>query len=391
MTRYTIALIRWGLFFALSNIASGAEYQSSNFHVVADTAEFAQAVANTAEEARSTQCEEWTGHQMPEWTSRCSISVSAGTMGAGGATSFAFDNGEVFGWRMKVQGSRERILDSVVPHEVTHTVLATVFRRPIPRWADEGAATLCEHRAERQRHYDELRTLINGREFMPLSRLFAITEYPNNGREVAILYSEGAVLTDYLIRVGGRRVFLSMLQDSHHRGWPAALHTAYGFNGVMDCETRFKRWVAAGYPEFEPVRTAMQYQCTPQGCYPIGRPYGLAIQSPIDPKIIIRPPVVPVYPLQPPTRPQPRPEPRTPEPFVDYDQLADAVMARIRAEADTFRGPAGSNGANGERGQQGPPGTITIVIQRDGKVLHTVPHVGAGQTVTVPLETVENQ
>ena len=47
--------------------------------------------------------------------------------GAGGATSFVFDRGEVFGWKMNIQGSRERILDSVLPHEVTHTIFAFVL------------------------------------------------------------------------------------------------------------------------------------------------------------------------------------------------------------------------------------------------------------------------
>ncbi len=33
---------------------------------------------------------------------------------------------------MEVIGTPERILDSVLPHEVTHTILATYFGRPLP-------------------------------------------------------------------------------------------------------------------------------------------------------------------------------------------------------------------------------------------------------------------
>jgi len=36
------------------------------------------------------------------------------------------------------------ILKRVLPHEVTHAVLMLHFGRPIPRWADEGAAVLAE-------------------------------------------------------------------------------------------------------------------------------------------------------------------------------------------------------------------------------------------------------
>ena len=52
---------------------------------------------------------------------------------------------------MNVQGSLERILDSVLPHEITHTIFATHFGRPLPRWADEGACTTVEHSTERRK------------------------------------------------------------------------------------------------------------------------------------------------------------------------------------------------------------------------------------------------
>ena len=49
---------------------------------------------------------------------------------------------------MRVIGTPERILDSVLPHEVTHTVMATHFGQPLPRWADVGICTTVEHAAE---------------------------------------------------------------------------------------------------------------------------------------------------------------------------------------------------------------------------------------------------
>ena len=38
----------------------------------------------------------------------------------------------------------ERMLHSVLPHEMTHTVFAHHFRYPVPRWADEGGSVLSE-------------------------------------------------------------------------------------------------------------------------------------------------------------------------------------------------------------------------------------------------------
>src|SRR5262249_56966796 len=81
--------------------------------------------------------------------------------GAGGATSFAFDNGRVLGQHMTIEGSLDRLLASVLPHEITHTVFAYYFRRPLPRWADEGGAVLSEDDAERNRHDMLCRQILN--------------------------------------------------------------------------------------------------------------------------------------------------------------------------------------------------------------------------------------
>ena len=88
-----------------------------------------------------------------------------------------------------IQGSLDRLLASVLPHEVTHTVFAYYFRQPVPRWADEGGAVLSEDDIERNRHDQLVRQILNtpGRA-IPLRRLFAMTKYPP---DVMVLYAEG--------------------------------------------------------------------------------------------------------------------------------------------------------------------------------------------------------
>ncbi|HMP06895.1 MAG TPA: hypothetical protein PJ982_11130, partial [Lacipirellulaceae bacterium] len=132
-----------------SLVASAAGYRTANFVVDAPTPQLAREIGDAAEQWRLSLAHEWLGQELPRWSEPCPIKARvAPQLGAGGATSFVFDQGEVFGWRMNIQGSRERILDSVLPHEITHTIFATHFRRPVPRWADEGACTTVEHRSE---------------------------------------------------------------------------------------------------------------------------------------------------------------------------------------------------------------------------------------------------
>ena len=109
--------------------------RSANFIVETADPQMAARICEAAEQFRHDLAIEWLGQAMPNWAQPCMMTVQvAPRLGAGGATTFVFDNGEVFGWRMTIQGSAERVLDSVLPHEITHMVFASYFRRPLPRW-----------------------------------------------------------------------------------------------------------------------------------------------------------------------------------------------------------------------------------------------------------------
>ena len=123
---------------------------------------------------------------MPPWPDPCPLRVTISMNGSGGATSFAFDRGRILGQDMHIEGSLDRLLASVLPHEVTHTVFAYYFRQPVPRWADEGGAVLSEDDIERNRHDQLVRQILNtpGRA-IPLRRLFSLTQV-SAGRDGAV-------------------------------------------------------------------------------------------------------------------------------------------------------------------------------------------------------------
>ena len=189
----------------------------------------------------------WLGETLPNWSQPCQMTVHVSPhLGAGGATTFVFDRGEVFGWRMNIQGSAERIFDSVLPHEVTHMVFATHFRRPLPRWADEGGATSMECPSEKAKHRTMLLEFLHTGRGIAFSQMFAMTEYP---QDVLPLYAQGYSLAEYMIQHGGRRKYVQFLDDAlGSNEWSAAVQRHYGMTDLAVLQNTWLAWVRDGFP-----------------------------------------------------------------------------------------------------------------------------------------------
>jgi hypothetical protein len=210
-----------------------AQIRTQNFVVEAPTAEAARQFGERAEFFRRQKAVEWLGQEMPPWPQPCPLTVKVTMSGAGGATTFQFTGGNV-SQTMQIEGSYERLLNSVLPHEVTHTVFAHRFRRPVPRWADEGGSVLSEDEPERARHDGLCRQMLNAGRAMPLSYLFKLTEYP---QDVMVLYAQGFSVCRFLVDLQGRQNFLNFIATGMQSGWDAAARNYYGFNDVKEMET----------------------------------------------------------------------------------------------------------------------------------------------------------
>jgi len=231
---------------AMSNVA--ATYSSRNFVVNAPTPEMAQQIAERAEECRVEISNWWLGYELKPWFKPCVVTVQVGQMGSGGATTFAFSNGEVGDWNMNVQGSFERIMDSVIPHEVSHTIFACHFRRPLPRWADEGAATVIEHPVERERQKVLARHLIRTNQKIPFRQLLEMKEYPSDMQQVMNLYSEGYTLCEWLVFNWGQKNYLAFVNAAHQEGWDQAIANHYPYKSVEELEQGWIAWINEGMP-----------------------------------------------------------------------------------------------------------------------------------------------
>ena len=235
---------------ALSSL--GASVRTPNFVVNAPTQEFANQVAEAAEVYRRELAIEWLGKPLPgNWEHPCPITVVVGSMGAGGKTTFNFQSGEVYGWKMEVKGSEQRVLDSVLPHEINHTIFASHFRRPLPRWADEGAASLIEHESERNQLRQIHSRAMTTRRKIALKSLLEIKQYPQDQQELLTLYAEGHSLADYLIQRSGKPDYILLMEMAHDKGWESALKSIYGYQGIETLEREWDQWVMAGSPNLK--------------------------------------------------------------------------------------------------------------------------------------------
>lgn len=226
----------------------GAQHRTKNFVVEAPTPQLAERFGQWAEHYRKEKAVQWLGQPMPDWGRPCPLNVVISNRGSGGATTFEFGGqGQIHSIKMEIEGTVDRLIASVLPHEVTHTVLAYHFRRPVPRWADEGGSVLSEDDQERRRHEQMVRQFIAGGRMIPLRRLFDLKQYP---RDVLVLYAEGYSLTNFLVGKSDRETFLRFVREGMPRtqhpdcpsNWDAACQKYYGYQRVEELE---KAWLAS--------------------------------------------------------------------------------------------------------------------------------------------------
>ncbi|MDR3181425.1 MAG: hypothetical protein LBT89_00655 [Planctomycetaceae bacterium] len=246
-------------FFVFARIAftQTFPYETENFIIVnAPDALTAKQFGDAAEKYRRDLSLLWLGRILPDWAEKCPVKVIVGeNLGAGGATVFVFDKGEVYDWNMEIQGTKERILDSVLPHEITHTIFATYFRRPVPRWLDEGAAASVENIAEKKNYQQLLMTFLRNRtqcpqcpQCLPFNKLVSIKEYPDDPMP---LYAQGLSVVEYLLMLGQQsgdspqQRLVRFMETAMNTGdLPSALQEHYNVDSLSTLQTDWVAWVS---------------------------------------------------------------------------------------------------------------------------------------------------
>jgi RNA polymerase sigma factor (sigma-70 family) len=215
-----------------------ATFRTANFEVTAPSREIARQVGTAAEHNRKALALLWLGKERPAWRTPCPVRVTITTDGrTSSCSTFCFEE-EPQLRGMILEGPLDRIFADLLPHEMTHTILADSQRRPLPRWADEGAAMLSESAAGRAAHEEAMERLLRKGRLLPLLPLLDRQDYP---KDVGAFYAQSYALADFLVEQGGRKKFLAFVARGQKGGWDQALLDSYDYKGVKDLE---RAWLA---------------------------------------------------------------------------------------------------------------------------------------------------
>ena len=330
------------------NLASSAT-ESRNFVVVGNiTQQTGFRIEQAAEQYRREFARIWLGKELPTWTKLCPINVNIREDGGSGATSFSFDP------RFQIQamhltGTLSSILDCQLPHEVTHAVIADGFRRPIPRWADEGIAITNENSNSQIRHAHMCRLILSEGRALRLKSFFETTDYL---KDTMVTYAEGYSVVRFLIGLKGRAPVLEFVKSGMKDGWEFAAKHWYEFDSLDAME---KAWIdSLGRPAEDaptkpdadvaipppppPVEVGTPQQ-TPAQVAPI--PASAQPDQPSAPAVAASPPPASQAPAPPPTIPAASPNQmpdwrQSKTPIVIVDAAIEGQQLVVKFPKSTF-------------------------------------------------------
>ena len=213
--------------------------------------EVGEKVARVAEAARLASARKWLGEPLAAWPTRCDIYVyntaedyaraRNQSPQCPGHSTMPMEGDRVLSRRIDVHCDDPNYAIGVLPHEVTHVVLAGRFPGPLPRWADEGMAVLSEPRDRVERHLRNLPNHAQQEQLFNIGQLMQLDNYPEPAR-VGAFYAQSVSLVDYLTNLRGPVVFSQFLAEGMRgNSYEAALQKHYKLKSYEDLHASWQR------------------------------------------------------------------------------------------------------------------------------------------------------
>ena len=214
-------------------------------------------LAREAEKVRPIIHRQWFGDVGIEWDGKCTIYLhpsrkkyiaKTGQWNALGHSRTLMVGNEVFGRSIHLPCDVPNLYEDVLPHEISHAVMAVRFRGRTPHWADEGMAMVAESEATRKQWLSRLPEIRQKDDLFSLPVLMRTQESAQIN--TVEFYTQSLSLVEFLASKKGRPVFTRFLWDSQVVGYEPALKKHYGFNSFADLE---RSWNDYAFPKVTPM------------------------------------------------------------------------------------------------------------------------------------------
>jgi hypothetical protein len=211
--------------------------------------------AEAAEEARASAYHKWFTDDCPEWERRGEVFIFATARDYSAATGtppqspghseIRAEAGRIVMRRIHVHADVTGMVSAVLPHEVTHTVLAGQFgNKQVPRWADEGMAVLDEPSERIDSHLQALGRMREAGQLFTTRELLGLKDYPEP-RRLRAFYAQSVSLTEFLTKAKSPRDFVQFVRDGEVDGYETALKHTYGWD-FDELEQRWRKHAFSG-------------------------------------------------------------------------------------------------------------------------------------------------
>jgi len=223
--------------------------ETAHFRILHDQDKsMVEKVGVMAELTRSALQRKWFGEEAVDWDGKCSIYLHADRENYLAKTKMkntlghmrTLDYGGMFLRSIHLPCKEPSQVIDVLPHEVSHSVMAIRLQGRTPRWADEGMAMLAETSASTQECLDRLPRYRKKDSLFALEVLMQTDEADQfNTME---FYAQSTSLVQFLTSLKGPRVFTQFLRTYITKGGgaEAALKKHYDIQSFGDLEARWQ-------------------------------------------------------------------------------------------------------------------------------------------------------
>lgn len=229
--------------------------ETANFVIYHRNPALAEEVAQLSERARTASQDQWFRDEAsPDWEPKChmylyptgqeySMATNVGPESPG-HSSVVNNSGQIQRREVHLRADDPTMKYAVLPHEVTHVVLAGRFgTHSLPRWADEGMAVLTEPVDKQDAHLANLaRTHAMGRAYT-CGQVMTMAQYPAGDR-MRDFYAHSVGICRCLVERHGHEKLVQFLRLSLDTGnYEQALNQIYGMNSFTELEREFRGFV----------------------------------------------------------------------------------------------------------------------------------------------------